>query len=233
MRDAGEIAAEAVGMTIVLAILLTIALVAAGGWEWFASFLASSAANWVQAIGSIAALIAGASAIVWQVGRQAKLAEEARRAEDVRKLHLIAAQLFCCRVTLQHMRDAVRRRQPLDMQVNELTAHVAALGTASRMDLPAWQAILVINTLVVAFSEAKGYFVPGFNHRHADTIDALEGRIHFGEGLIRECLKELGADVPGITWIVDDATLTTASVPRNGCKGGVFVSFGSDELEQA
>lgn len=45
-----------VGIGVVLSIMATITLVAAGGWGWFADFLTSTAANWIQAISSAIAI---------------------------------------------------------------------------------------------------------------------------------------------------------------------------------
>ena len=45
----------AIGAVIIVGLFLTLGLVAAGGWPWFQRFLESSAAAWIQAIGSIAA----------------------------------------------------------------------------------------------------------------------------------------------------------------------------------
>lgn len=50
--------APAAGAAILAALLGVFALVAAGGWNWFAKFLESSLPAWVQAVGSIAAIVA-------------------------------------------------------------------------------------------------------------------------------------------------------------------------------
>jgi hypothetical protein len=50
--------APAVGAAVLVAVLAVLALVAAGGWTWFAKFLDSAAPAWVQAVGSIAAIVA-------------------------------------------------------------------------------------------------------------------------------------------------------------------------------
>lgn len=50
--------AETVGAVALVLLLGSLALIAAGGWTWFARFLESAAPAWVQAIGSIAAIVA-------------------------------------------------------------------------------------------------------------------------------------------------------------------------------
>jgi hypothetical protein len=88
--------AQALGALIVAGLCASIALVGAGGWPWFAGLLTKSAegaAAWVQAIGSIAA-------ILWAVW--IATAENRRRAEDA----IAAAQISSLAVLrlLQHMR---------------------------------------------------------------------------------------------------------------------------------
>jgi len=59
--------AAATGVGILVILLGSIGLVAAGGWTWFSGFLVSSASGWVQAIGSVGAIATS----IWLVGRQA------------------------------------------------------------------------------------------------------------------------------------------------------------------
>jgi len=44
----------------VIGLVVTIGLVASGGWNWFANFLTSSASGWAQAVGTVVAIIATA-----------------------------------------------------------------------------------------------------------------------------------------------------------------------------
>jgi hypothetical protein len=48
------------GAGIVALVLLSVVLIAAGGWDWFAGFLTSSASGWAQAIGTVIAVVATA-----------------------------------------------------------------------------------------------------------------------------------------------------------------------------
>jgi hypothetical protein len=85
--------AEVLGAVLVLILVLSLALVASGGWEWFATFLMSSASGWVQAIGSIAA-ITGAFSIA---NRQQK-AQSIRDFQSARQLR--RQRLETCRAVL-------------------------------------------------------------------------------------------------------------------------------------
>lgn len=72
----------AVGVLTVLCLVTTLGLVAAGGWLWFAKFLESAAANWVQAIGSIAAILAAGRFVNAQIrASQDALVESQKNAE--------------------------------------------------------------------------------------------------------------------------------------------------------
>lgn len=78
--------APAVGAAILLIIFGSLALVAAGGWEWFAGFLSGTASNWAQAIGGTLAVIAA-----FKVGRsqiEATLALEKARQDHI-DLHAV------------------------------------------------------------------------------------------------------------------------------------------------
>jgi len=70
--------AEAVGATALVCVLGSLALIAAGGWAWFAKFLDTSAPAWVQAVGSVGAIIATG----WSVRRAHRLQQE-QRSRDI------------------------------------------------------------------------------------------------------------------------------------------------------
>lgn len=90
------------GAWIVAVLLLSIALIAAGGWNWFQQFLCGSSANWVQAIGSIAAIVGAAAVGRRQIASQIQLEQE-RHAEEARKrLSVIDALLEAVETALHH-----------------------------------------------------------------------------------------------------------------------------------
>ena len=85
--------AEVIGGLILLALFGSIALVGAGGWSWFARFLESAAPAWVQAVGSIGAVLIA----VWVSARSEKHARELEvergRRERIERLELVLALL--------------------------------------------------------------------------------------------------------------------------------------------
>lgn len=83
----------AVGAFIIVGIFLTIALVAAGGWLWFQKFLESSAAAWVQAVGSVAAILAAAEIGRRQIDGQRQMERDRQAQEERKKLLVIDALL--------------------------------------------------------------------------------------------------------------------------------------------
>lgn len=70
---------EVVGAALIVFLFLCFGLVAAGGWKWFTEFLAGSASSWVQAIGSIAAILGAFAIANKQTRTQVAAAEEASR----------------------------------------------------------------------------------------------------------------------------------------------------------
>lgn len=73
MENRKEAWAGYAGGLILIIIFGTLALVAAGGWNWFAKFLENSAPAWVQAIGSILAIFVSVHLVNAQHERVIKL----------------------------------------------------------------------------------------------------------------------------------------------------------------
>lgn len=82
--------APAIGAIALVLLLFSLALVAAGGWVWFAAFLESSAAGWVQAVGSVAAILAAAWLASWQLRRTREAEAQARKERMQAMLEVIA-----------------------------------------------------------------------------------------------------------------------------------------------
>jgi len=77
-QSAGEAWAPVFGSVVVGSILLLILATALAGWPWVESFLTSSAPAWIQAVGSVAAIVAALAV----VQRQHSLELERREADD-------------------------------------------------------------------------------------------------------------------------------------------------------
>jgi len=90
----------AMGASIVVGLLLALGLVAAGGWSWFQRFLESSAAAWVQALGSIAAILAAAEIGRQQIAGKRQMERDRQDQEDQKKLLVINALLEAIEATV-------------------------------------------------------------------------------------------------------------------------------------
>jgi hypothetical protein len=90
---------SAIGAVVVLTLLALLALTAGGGLPWLAKFLESSAPAWIQAIGSVAAIIAAVLIVqrqhVLEIERRrsAECAEQQRRARTLRVVFFSAARI--------------------------------------------------------------------------------------------------------------------------------------------
>lgn len=82
---------SALGAAIALTIITSLALVAAGGWDWFKGMLESAAPAWIQAIGSVAAIVA--AAIIARRQAQSAIDLEAHKlaASETQKFLIIKA----------------------------------------------------------------------------------------------------------------------------------------------
>ena len=84
---AGEAWLETIGLLIVCSLLAGLVVTACGGWPWVGAWLNSSnASGWVQAIGSIGAIIGTMWAARHQVTKQAAEQERVRLQVESEKL---------------------------------------------------------------------------------------------------------------------------------------------------
>lgn len=90
----------AMGALIAVGLLLTLGLVAAGGWPWFQKFLEGSAAGWIQAIGSVAAILAAAEIGRRQIAGQRQVEQDRQDQEHRKKLLVIDALLEAVEATV-------------------------------------------------------------------------------------------------------------------------------------
>lgn len=85
--------AAPLGAAIVVALLTSVALIAAGGWDWFVTFLGKEGSGWAQAVGSVLAIVGA-----YHMGRAQikadRVLELSRRAyQDHQRLTVIDAAL--------------------------------------------------------------------------------------------------------------------------------------------
>lgn len=83
----------AIGALTIFGLALTLSLVAAGGWSWFQQLLESSAPAWVQALGSIGAILAATEIGRRQIAAQRQVERERQYLDDRKKLQVIGALL--------------------------------------------------------------------------------------------------------------------------------------------
>jgi len=110
-------------------------------------------ANWAQAFSSVAAILIGAGAIVWQVRRQGHERELERKAAEVRVLHTLQQELFGCRFALEQLYAV---RWSVDgTRISEIERGVARLRELRISDIADWQTHLAIRLLAETFDAGK------------------------------------------------------------------------------
>lgn len=96
MRTDEPFWAPLIGAVLLVSLLASLALVAAGGWEWFSGFLSGQAAGWAQAIFGAIAIVAA-----YRMGSMQMVADRRRDArqrvqEELHRLHVLTALLGNC-----------------------------------------------------------------------------------------------------------------------------------------
>lgn len=92
--------------------------------------------GWVQAIGAVAAIAIGAGAVWWQVRKAHTAAQEARGAEDIRILSLIAIANFDC---IKALKIAKLQREDVSLMHRTLKgfdAHCNELASIPLLQIP-------------------------------------------------------------------------------------------------
>jgi hypothetical protein len=82
------------GAAILLTLLGSLALIAAGGWNWFATFLSTSASGWAQAIGGVLTVIAAFRVGRAQINATVALANAQQAESDLRMVALVDSSLL-------------------------------------------------------------------------------------------------------------------------------------------
>jgi len=82
-QDQHEEWAVPLGVSILFLLISCLALIAAGGWKWFAEFLTTTAASWAQALLTAVAIIV-TGVIARSTERKVRLKEESQRRRDFR-----------------------------------------------------------------------------------------------------------------------------------------------------
>lgn len=96
----------AVGVAFAMLLLSSIGLVAAGGWKWFAAFLEGTASGWIQALGSIGAIIFGFIFVDRQNNHQKEREEDQAKELVVRQIQSVVAACLQAREAVAWTRIA-------------------------------------------------------------------------------------------------------------------------------
>lgn len=107
MEDEKESWPGYIGGVILIIIFGTLALVAAGGWNWFAKFLEGSAPAWVQAVGSIFAIFAAVSIANKQHSRQLLKEEVANNLKEKHRLDILYFSIESVRQTCSYIEKKI------------------------------------------------------------------------------------------------------------------------------
>ena len=165
--------------------------------------------GWVQAIGAIAAILAGASAVWWQVKRQAESNRRAALAEEVRRLKVVGAALFHCRVVVETVQD--EPNFPAKETLLDLRAQLSELRAIPPFDFPDWKALHgivyahgTLETHLSRILEADSHLTRrAFDDREKYLNVVLNG-IEFAEQLVAEALIQRGSEPEPITMRMPD-----------------------------
>jgi hypothetical protein len=126
-----------IGMALVVILICLLALNAAGGWLWTAKFLESSAPAWVQAVGSIAAIVAVFRVSQAQYQHQLQRDNEIERRNKIQKLKAIVALIQGVGEKCKDCSSKVMNGVGLmDVELRRLQSAKALLSAIPIMDFP-------------------------------------------------------------------------------------------------
>ncbi|MDI3381031.1 hypothetical protein ACFPPF_06595 [Xenophilus aerolatus] len=200
-------------------LLASFGLIAAGGWNWFAKFLESSAPNWIQAIGSIAAIVSAGLFVQWQLRRQGDLAERNRVDAEVHRLQLIGAALFHCRVAAYRVQNPIIHA-PVDEELHDLRVQLHALRATPLVDHPDWRSLhgvaYAAGTLDGVYErvlEASRRLSPSGPQDLRRHMNSVVHSLELAEELVQDALKDRGSDLHPIGMSIDGERLVSRSYP--------------------
>jgi hypothetical protein len=143
----------ALGVGIVLALLLLIALTSIGGWPWVAKFLESSAPAWIQAIGSVAAIIAAVLIVQRQHALEIERRRSDERLEHQRRARALRVVFFsAARACEDVARGIGRPHQSWDLKADELVQVRLRLLSIDPMLVPHGSLLLLVEECTMRLS---------------------------------------------------------------------------------
>lgn len=164
-----------IGTLTVLALLISIALVAAGGWAWFKNFALDSAPAWVQAVGSIAAIVAALLVIRIQHQNQLNRDAEAERQVARRKMKTVSALLQNTALVCIDCAESVHDESALwDIQIHRLDIERSRLLGLPVFELPDVLLLHIISDVVKRLDLAIRLVreLKNFHSQHSESAKA-------------------------------------------------------------
>jgi hypothetical protein len=174
-----------VGAAVVLGLLTLVALSALGGWSWMARFLESSAPAWIQAVGSVAAIVAALMVVQRQHALELarrQVVEQSdlqRRARTLRVVFFSAART-CESVARQIGREHITYR----LEAAELREVRARLLSIDPMQVPQAKLLLLIEQCTMRLQSCAPIVEELQTPRSPRIHDAVRGAVM---AAAREC----------------------------------------------
>jgi len=136
---------SAIGAGVVLTSFVLIVLTAIGGWPWVAKFLESSAPAWIQAIGSVAAIIAAVLIVQRQHALEIERRRNAERSEQPRRARTLRVVFFSAARTCEDVaRQIGCQHQVWSLKASELEEARARLLSMDPMLVPHGSLLLLV-----------------------------------------------------------------------------------------
>ena len=199
--------------------------VALGGTTWGAFHWppedSGQVAAWVQAIGSVAAIIATAVGVHWAHSLAAKAAAEAAATDEVRRLAAIASSIFHCRAETESLKRYCGYMMDVQEKVEGLTKHINMLQAINLLDIPDWRAAVAVGQALAMHSFLREKLmareqISAMNQNMRDDRaghckDAI-AKFRECEGILRTTLEERGSDVPQQQILFADGAIQSLSL---------------------
>lgn len=179
------IAAKA-GACLVVALVALIAITAwPGAWRAIGDLLRDQAAPaWVQAIGSIGAIGAGAVGVWWQVRQQVRIASTAKLLADIdsllahRDLVKYAENLLVAAHAASCDDSSYRNYATVQWLTNETQLFKATLADVEMKEIPDPGLKLAFRSARAAFGEADGFLEKAWGAQHSNTWATVMAEAH-------------------------------------------------------
>lgn len=174
---------------------------------WWLCMSKAEWSGWVQAVGSIAAILVGVGVVWWQLRAQRKAAT----ADQVRRYRIIAGHLFAARVSLTFMLDAPSGRSVL-WDLKRLQQHVGGLAmpVIDMPDFPTSDNLLSIrldtDELAERLNEVHATPQTGTTllDSAVESMKSLRDQLKIAEHAVASILRQMGSRPPNKAVVMSD-----------------------------